>query len=203
MRIVCLVNNWVGWQVVKWLKHRGDQIVGLAIHPLQKRKYGEEILASAGLPEECVLDGSQLRQTVVMDAIRKQRPDIGLSIFFDYILRPEFLNLFPAGVLNLHPSYLPYNRGQYPNVWSIVDCTPSGVTLHYLDEHIDTGDIIAQREVPVEPVDTGQSLYRKLEHASLEVFKETWPRILCGQIERRSQGGLSGTYHRTKDVRAD
>jgi methionyl-tRNA formyltransferase len=200
MRILCLVNNWVGWQVLKWLKGREDPVIGLVIHPPAKRRYGKEILGSAALPENRIFDGSLLRQPEVRDAIRRLKPDIGLSLFFDYILKPEFLRLFPAGVLNLHPSYLPCNRGQYPNVWSIVDGTPSGVTLHYLDAGIDTGDIIAQRLVPVEPVDTGESLYRKLERACLEVFMENWPGVVSGKLIGMPQPSEAGTYHRTRDV---
>jgi methionyl-tRNA formyltransferase len=127
-------------------------------------------------------------------------PDIGLSVLFDHILKPDFIEIFPQGVINLHPSYLPYNRGQYPNVWSIVDGTPAGVTLHYINEDIDTGDIIAQREVEVEPVDTGESLYRKLEHACVELFKITWPNIKSGKAPRNPQSTNAGTYYVTRDV---
>ena len=128
------------------------------------------------------------------------RPDIGLSVFFGYILRPEFLDLFPSGVVNLHPAYLPYNRGAYPNVWSIIDGTPAGVTLHYIDEGIDTGDIIAQREVPIDPIDTGESLYRKLEQVCIEIFMESWPMLRANQAPRNSQPPQTGTFHRTDDV---
>jgi methionyl-tRNA formyltransferase len=105
-------------------------------------------------------------------------------------------------VVNLHPAYLPYNRGQYPNVWSIIEGTPSGVTLHYINEKIDAGDVIAQREVPVELVDTGETLYRKLEQASLELFKDTWLLIKSDKPPRIPQSGEPGTYHRTRDAEA-
>ena len=200
MRILFLGNNWVGWQVLQWLKEQNEHLVGLVIHPVQKRKYGEEILRSAQVSPEYVFDGPQLRQPEVLEAIRALRPDIGLSVLFGYILQPGFLSLFPAGVVNLHPAYLPYNRGTYPNVWSIVEGTPAGVTLHYIDAGVDAGDIITQRKVPIEPVDTGATLYRKLEQACVELFKETWPLIRSGKAPRIPQDGQKGTYHRTRDV---
>ena len=200
MRILFLGNNWVAWQVAKWLKEQNEQTVGLVIHPPQKRKYGDEIVRSAQVGPECIFDASRLRQPKVLQAIKALRPDIGLSVLFGYILRPEFLDLFPAGVVNLHPAYLPYNRGAYPNVWSIVERTPAGVTLHYIDAGVDTGDIIAQRRVPIELVDTGETLYRKLERASVELFKETWPLIRSGQAPRIPQDKREGTYHHTRDV---
>src|SRR5205823_2904000 len=123
-----------------------------------------------------------------------------LSVLFDYILSGKFLALFPRGCLNLHPALLPYNRGEYPNVWSIVEGTPSGVTLHYIDEGIDTGDIIAQKAVPVDPVDTGETLYRKLEQASVVLFKETWPHVCAGRAPRIPQILTTGTQHKRRDV---
>ena len=202
MRILYLGNNLVGWQILKWLKEQGDEIVGLVIHPPTKQQYTSEILQVARLPEERIFLGSQLPKPEVMASVRKLAPDIGLSVLFDYILKPEFLSIFPQGMVNLHPAYLPYNRGQYPNVWSIIEGTPAGVTLHYIDDRIDMGDIIAQKEVPVELVDTGETLYRKLEQASITLFQETWSLIKSGGAPRIPQSGASGTYHRTQDVEA-
>jgi methionyl-tRNA formyltransferase len=200
MRILFLGNNWVSWQVIHWLREQKEQIVGLVIHPSHKRKYGDEIIRSAQVSPAHIFDGSQLRQPDMLQAIKALRPDIGLSVLFGYILRPEILDLFPAGVVNLHPAYLPYNRGAYPNVWSIVERTPAGVTLHYIDAGVDTGDIIAQRQLPIEPVDTGEILYRKLERVCVDLFKETWPLIRSGRVPRIPQDRREGTYHHTRDV---
>jgi methionyl-tRNA formyltransferase len=200
MRILFLGNNWVGWQVVRWLREQDEQIVGLVVHPPHRRKFGDEIIRSAQVSPEHIFNGAELHQPEVLQAIRALRPDVGLSALFGYILAPEFLDLFPSGVVNLHPAYLPYNRGAYTNVWSIFERTPAGVTLHYIDTGVDTGDIIAQQQVPIEPVDTGEMLYRKLEQECVELFKETWPLIRSGQAPRIRQRSDEGTYHRTKDV---
>lgn len=201
MRILFLGNNWVGWRVMKWLEEQDEQVVGLVIHPPEKQKYGDEIVDSAQLDPSCIFDGARINQPETLEAIQALEPDIGLSILFDYILEPEFLDLFPSGVVNLHPAYLPYNRGQYPNVWSIIEGTPAGVTLHYIDPGIDTGDIIARLQVPIEPVDTGETLYHKLERVCVDLFKETWPKIRSGQAPRIPQSENEGTYHRTEDVK--
>lgn len=200
MRILVLANNWVGWQIVRWLKEQGDQIVGLVVHPLQKQKYGAEIIQSAGLPEHRIFDGSSIREQAVLSAIQELGADIGLSINFGYILTQEFLNLFPSGVLNLHSSYLPYNRGAHPNVWSIIEGTHAGATLHYIDSGVDTGDIIAQKLVAVHPEDTGEILYRKLEQACISLFEETWPLVQSGKICGVEQSVESGTHHYARDL---
>lgn len=200
MRILYLGNNWVGWQMLKWLKDQGEEIIGLVVHPPDRRKCGEEIIANAGVGPLCIFDGSKLDQPGVIETIKGLRPDIGISAVFGYILHREFLDLMPAGCVNVHPACLPYNRGAYPNVWSIIEGTPAGVTIHYVDEGVDTGDIIAQCQVAVEPIDTGESLYRKLERACVDLFESTWPLIRSGKAPRVSQNRGEGTYHRIKDV---
>ncbi len=200
MRVLLLCNNWVGWQVTRWLQEQNEEIVGLVLHPAHRRKYGEEILQSASLVPERVFEAPQLRETATREAIRALKPDLGISAFFGAILRPLFLEMFPQGVVNIHPALLPYNRGANPNVWSIVEGTPAGVTLHYIDAGLDTGDIISQRQVFVASTETGGSLYQKLELASLELFQETWPRLRTGQAVRIPQLEEGGTAHRLADV---
>ncbi len=200
MRILYLGNNRLGWKVLSWLQEQGEQLVGLVIHPPEERRFGEEMLSCIQLADDRIFEATQLDQPSVRQRIRELRPEIGISVLFGRILRAEFLKIFPSGCLNLHPALLPYNRGAYPNVWSIVEGTPAGVTLHYMDQDIDTGDIVAQREVEVEAVDSGGSLYRKLEVAALEMFRDTWPLICSGRAPRIPQEPGTGTFHRLADV---
>lgn len=194
----------VGWKIADWLqqqcKANGDEIVGLVLHPTEKRRYGVEIIHSLSIDPAQVIDGSRLREPETIEAIKALQPDLGISILFGYILRAELLHVLPKGCINLHPSLLPYNRGAYPNVWSIIDRTPSGVTLHYIDEGVDTGDIIAQRQVEVEPVDTGKSLYQKLEQTCIDLFQDAWPGFRAGEIAHQSQSSDAGTSHRVRDT---
>jgi len=199
VRTFCFVNNRVGWQIVKWLKGRGTDIVGLAIHPKHRLLYGDETLEAAALDPRAVFDGSLLQTESVRDAILALRPDVGVSVYFGYVIKPDLFERFPLGCVNLHAAALPFNRGMHPNVWSIVDRTPAGVTLHYIDREIDRGDIIAQQMVPVEPHDTGETLYRKLEAAAVDLFQTTWPQVEGGTAPRICQPE-GGSYHRRTDV---
>jgi len=115
------------------------------------------------------------------------------------LLRSPVRDIFPQGIINIHPSLLPHQRGAHPNVWSIIERTPAGVTLHYIDEGIDTGDIVASLPVNIAASDTAESLYRKLEQASVELFQQTWPRIVAGNLQRRPQPP-AGSVHRVKDL---
>ena len=201
MRIIYLGNNWLGWKVAEWLSGKKENIVGLVLPAVKHQKYGPEIIAASVLNKSKIFEGSNLERPTVLEKIRELKPDIGISILFNKILKSPFLEILPYGCINLHPSYLPYNRGAYPNVWSIVDGTPAGVTIHYIDQGVDTGGIISQSEIPVEPFDTGDSLYGKLENEALKLFKETWLTIRSGNIKAISQKHDHGTYHVAKDVR--
>ena len=202
MKIFFMGNNWVGWQTLRWMRDHEEQIVGLAIHPEGMSKYGAEILEAARLPEDRVFDGSALDDPGVIEQIRALEPDIGISVYLGYILRPAFLDLFPEGCINLHPSYLPFNRGVHPNVWSIVEGTPAGATIHFIDAGVDTGTILARELIEIDPVDTGKTLYHKLEKICVDLFIRTWPSIKEGTIPAQPQELDEGTVHRLSDLSA-
>lgn len=200
MRIIYCANNLVGWEILSWLKERKENVVGLIVHSSEKQKWGEKIISVFDFPNDKIFYGNSLDDPKTLGAIRNLQPDIALSIYFGYIFKKPFLDLFSYGCINLHPAYLPFNRGAYPNVWSIIDGTPSGVTLHYVNEGIDSGDIISQKQIDVKITDTGDSLYHRLESASVDLFKETWPKIRMGQIHRTTQKSNEGTFHKVNDV---
>ena len=199
MRVLFLGNNRVAWRVASYLAEH-EEIVGLVLHPPERRKYGDEILSATHVAPSAVFDATKLDRPDVLEAVRGLRPDIGVSVYFGYIVRRSFLDCLPQGCLNVHPAYLPYNRGAYPNVWGIVDRTPVGATIHYMDEGVDTGDVVDQVEVPVDPTDTGGTLYRRLEQACVELFERTWPKVATGRAARTLQPRDGGTFHRVRDA---
>ena len=85
-------------------------------------------------------------------------------------------------------------------MWSIVEGGPAGVTLHYVDAGVDTGDIIAQREVTVEPTATGETLYHRLEAACVALFMDAWPAVRAGSAPRTPQPAAGATSHRARDL---
>jgi methionyl-tRNA formyltransferase len=124
-----------------------------------------------------------------------------LSIHFPYLVSGEVINIAKSGILNLHPSYLPWNRGWHTPTWCILDQTPAGGTLHYMNEGIDTGDIIDQADVPCEQWDTADSLYAKILDTEFEVFLRHWPVFRAGGSLRQPQDLSAGTSHLRADLR--
>lgn len=122
-----------------------------------------------------------------------------VSYGYRHILRKDVLDRFPGRAVNLHISLLPWNRGADPNFWSFIDGTPKGVTIHLLDEGIDTGDILYQKEVALDSAqETLASSYDRLQGAIQDLFKGHWPDIRAGRSPRRKQAG-AGTLHRIRD----
>jgi len=131
--------------------------------------------------------------------VEEAEPDYLVSCGYRHIVPESVLEVPTEGCLNLHPSYLPYNRGANPNVWSIVERTPAGVTLHYMDPGIDTGAIIARERVETDFSDTGKDLYERLEDAQVDLFREAWPAVEAGEVSPTPQDETAGTYHRTAE----
>lgn len=201
MRVVAFANNRVGFEVVRWIvRSSGSGLVGLVLHPEDKRAYGEEILNASQLQDDRILLAPELKEEQGVGRLKGWRGEVGLSLYFGYILEPEVFGSFPERCLNLHPSYLPYNRGVYTNVWSIVDRTPAGASLHYIDEGVDTGPVLGRRRVEKRPTDTGETLYRRQEDACVDLFRDLWPQFVRGDIDPEPQPQEEGTYHQLADV---
>jgi methionyl-tRNA formyltransferase len=199
MRIVFFGNGPVALDALRYLRSIGEEIVALVLHNEGARKLGEEMIAECGLPVNAVFEAKALGDANVVRTIGELQADVGLSVLFAHILKAEVLQLFPRGVLNVHPGYLPYNRGRNAQIWGIVDGTPVGATLHYMDEGVDTGPIVERVEVVIAPTDTGWSLRAKLESASADVLKKGWPAVFAGTVPV-PQDASAGTAHRVRDV---
>ena len=123
--------------------------------------------------------------------------DFIVSYGYRQILKKPVLDKFKDRAINLHISYLPWNRGADPNVWSFIDDTPKGVSIHFIDEGIDTGDIIVQRYMKYDyHNDTLQTFYNKLQECVEDLFIKSWKYIRAGNAKRYPQG----TFHKAGDL---
>lgn len=128
--------------------------------------------------------------------------DLLVSFGYRFLLPSEILDRLPRPPMNLHISYLPWNRGADPNFWSFWDNTPKGVSIHLIDEGIDTGDILFQREVEfAEEEDDLASTYQRLMDEVQELFIDMWNLLqdnsVCQVIRTPQPEG--GSYHSVHD----
>lgn len=134
------------------------------------------------------------------EIVEQLKPEFIISFNYRHIIPEEVLQLMPGKVINLHTSYLPYNRGSSPNFFSFIEDTPKGVTIHLMDKGLDTGDILCQRELFFdEEKESFASSYDKLIETITELFIENWEALKRGEILPVKQMG-EGTYHRMKDL---
>lgn len=136
--------------------------------------------------------------------IKERKIDFVVSYGYRHIVRTDVLNYLKDRIINLHISYLPWNKGADPNLWSFLEDTPKGVTIHFMDEGIDTGDIIAQKELFFDCDHAAlATTYAQLQAEMISLFRETWPLIDIrgggGTIRRRQPA--KGTCHRLSDKR--
>jgi methionyl-tRNA formyltransferase len=116
------------------------------------------------------------------------------------IIPDYIINAPGTGVINFHPSLLPYNRGKNYNFWTIVENTPFGVTLHFIDEGIDSGDILFQSRIEKHWEDTGETLYLKAKGEIISLFKARYPDIIEGKYTRTPQNPEHGQIHYFKEL---
>ena len=141
--------------------------------------------------DEAVGIGYELTSEVDIHGI-----DFIVSYGYRYKIPKWVIESLPGRVINLHISYLPYNRGADPNFWSFIDDIPKGVTIHQVSVGIDEGDILVQEIVNVSEYDTFRFTYTQLHMAIQSLFKANWHKIKNGKITPVKQ---IGSYHCSAD----
>jgi len=114
---------------------------------------------------------------------------------YDQILRQPIIESAPLGFINSHAGKLPYYRGRNIINWAIINNEREiGLTIHYVDEGIDTGDIILQRTWPIAWNDTYGTVLEKVQEAFPGLLVEAVSLIENGEVNRRPQSYRTGTY---------
>lgn len=138
-------------------------------------------------------------ERITLDIIKKINPDLVVSFNYKYIIKKDIIEYLGKKIINMHISFLPWNKGSNPNFWSFFDNTPKGVTIHEMDIGLDTGNIIFQKKVIFEAEnETFISSYNRLMEEIIELFKENWEVIKKKKWKSVPQDG-KGTYHTLKD----
>lgn len=144
-----------------------------------------------------------------MESVDLRKADVCNQILDSYqlVLSLHCKQIFPACLvknvtcINFHPGLNPYNRGWYPQVFSIINKKPIGVTIHIMDELVDHGPVIAQEEVRIENYETSFDVYKKV----LELEKRMIAKQLKHIIEGRFEVGIldrDGNYNSVQDFNA-
>ncbi|AZK46991.1 methionyl-tRNA formyltransferase [Paenibacillus lentus] len=182
------------------LLREGYNVVGVVTQPdrPQGRKRVltptpvKEAALKHGLP---VLQPQRMRAPEAIEELAALKPDLIVTAAYGQILPKAVLDLPKHGCLNIHGSLLPKYRGGAPIQRSIINGEKeTGITLMYMAEGLDTGDMIAKSVVPIEDEDTAGTMFEKLSMAGAELLLEQLPLIVEGRAERIPQNDAESTY---------
>lgn len=132
--------------------------------------------------------------------IRNLDIDLIVVCGYKYIIPNEIFDIPEFRTINIHPSYLPAYRGQHVVNWAIINGEKeTGVTIHYIDEGIDTGDIIVQKKVPISSEDNAKTLHDKIYDVVCELVMSVMHCIASGkQIKGKKQDDTKASYYRPR-----
>jgi methionyl-tRNA formyltransferase len=188
MRIVFMGTPEFAVPSLEALLRSDDQVVGVVTQPDRPKGRGQELTAPpvkqlaerSGVP---VLQPTKMKDPAFLAALQAWQPDVIAVAAFGRILPPAILSLPPRGCLNVHGSLLPKYRGAAPIQWAIINGErETGITTMLMDEGMDTGAMLLQEAIPIEPDDTGGTLGAKLAQVGAKLLIETLRQLKIGQL---------------------
>ena len=180
--------------------HENYPVVGVVTQPDRAAGRGRELkpppvktlALEFGIP---VIQPEKLRQPEAMEQLQAWSPDVIVVAAFGQILKQEVLDLPRFGCINVHASLLPRWRGAAPiNAAILHGDEETGITIMKMDVGLDTGPILSQRSVRIQPDETAGSLFEKLSKLGADLLLNTLPGYITGKITPRPQPEEGATY---------
>lgn len=173
---------------LKALAEAGCNIAGVVTQPDRPKGRGRKVVPSS--VKSCALElgvdvyqPDRVRDQEFLDTFREIAPDMVVLAAFGQILPKEIIDLPRFGCLNVHPSLLPRYRGAAPINWALINGDEkTGVTIMLMDEGVDSGDILLQEEVPIDPEDTFDDLHETLSTMGAELLVRAVRGVVDGTV---------------------
>jgi len=200
MRIVFIGTGDIGVPTLQALLKSEHEVVGVVTQPdkpvgraqLVEPPPLKKAVAATKMP---VLQPPRIKEPQAIEKIRALRPDVIVVMAYGQILPRDVLEIPKIACLNLHASLLPRWRGAAPIQAAIAaGDSETGITVMYMDEGLDTGDILLQRIITVRPDDTGGLLHDRLAKIAPEALLESLELLVKGSAPRTPQDNASATY---------
>ncbi len=200
MKIVFMGTPDFAAMALEKLVSAGHEITLVVTQPDKEKGRGKQVQKSdvklvAEKYDIPVFQPVKIKTEESVEILRGYEADIFVVAAFGQILSKEILDMPKYGCVNIHASLLPRLRGAAPIQWSIIDGDEkTGVTIQQMDVGLDTGDILAVKEVEIASDETGGSLFDKLAIAGADLIVETLPLIEAGKITPVPQDESLSTY---------
>jgi methionyl-tRNA formyltransferase len=199
MRIVFIGTGDIGVPTLRTLQSSGHDLVGVVTQPDKPVGRQQKItappikvaIAGANVP---ILQPAKIKDRESIDQIRALAPDVIVVIAYGQILPRAVLEIPKLACLNLHASLLPRWRGAAPIQAAIASADrETGITVMFMDEGLDTGDILLQRKIDIAPNETGGSLHDRLAQVAPNALLEALPLLESGAARRIPQDSSLAT----------
>jgi methionyl-tRNA formyltransferase len=188
VRAVWVSFDTIGRDCLLAAREAGAEIVGVVTlpGPIDPTRSGQCSFDDVGAP---VVETPDANAPATVEAVRALRPDAIFVIGWSQLVRGDLLALARGGVFGMHPTLLPRHRGRAPIPWAILcGLAKTGVTLfEIVDPTADSGPIVGQVEVAVEPDETAATLFDKLARAHVDLIREYVPQLAAGSAPRTEQ----------------
>jgi len=197
MKTIVLAYHNMGCVGIRKLLENGFEIVAVFTHKddASESQWFESVAELAAAENIPVYAPDDINHPLWINRIKSLEPDILFSFYYRKMVGKEILSMPKLGCLNLHGSYLPKYRGRCPINWALINGeTETGVTLHFMTEKPDDGDIVIQKKIPITDQETAKTLNEKTCRASEAMFDEILPKIRSGKIPRTPQDHLQSSY---------
>jgi methionyl-tRNA formyltransferase len=175
-------------------------VVGVVTQPDREKGRGRKVIFSPvkelALQHGLIpLQPVRAKEESFQEAAKSLQPDLMVVVAYGQILPKSILNIPRYGAVNVHASLLPKYRGSAPVAWAILNGEKmTGVTTMVMDEGMDTGDILLQRETPMGEEETCKMLQDRLASSGAQLLKETLEKIKAGNIRPNPQDHSKATY---------
>jgi methionyl-tRNA formyltransferase len=163
------------------------------LRPFTRAYSVADVARRRGIP---VYRPAKINAPAFVTQLREQiRPDLLVSIAAEQMLRQRVLDVPPLGCINLHPAPLPRYQGMMPDFWTMLHGEPEAtVTVHYLVEKLEAGDIVLQWPVPILPADSLHDLMVRSKEVGAQALLEAMEQIEHGSVRRRPMDPSRATY---------
>src|SRR6266446_9894933 len=200
MRVVFIGTGEIGLPTLRALQKSEHQLAGVVTPPDKPAGRHQKItpppiraaVSSSKMP---ILQPARIKDRQAIEQIRALQPDVIVVIAYGQILPRAVLEIPTIACLNLHASLLPRWRGAAPIQAAIVaGDRETGITVMYMNEGLDTGDILLQRRIEIRPEETGGSLHDRLAEIAPEALLESLRLLAAGNAARIPQDNTQASY---------
>lgn len=205
MRVVFMGTPDFAVKTLEAIIKEGHEVAGVVTQPDKPKGRGKnmqftpvkEIAVARGIP---VYQPVRVKEPEFIEELKKMNPEVIVVVAFGQILPKEILDMPKYGCVNVHASLLPKYRGAAPIQWAVIDGEKeSGVTTMFMEEGLDTGDMLKKTVVPLDKDETGGSLHDKLATAGANLLIETLKELEEGTAIRTKQDDTLSNYAKMLD----